>query len=165
MIQVLQQMMNDFTAERRKSVSSERLKRYSFIQFHSEVLGVSEITANLYCNCVHLYWEGCAIISKYIYAYIYTECFIYCCKCILQITQPSQYRCTQLQYRFAVISAAPSDIFCCEFALAGILSVPEITTNLLKYRFRLLKQMQYRFAVNFGTRSTSKGVFFKFSLL
>ena len=67
MIQVLQQMMNDFTAERRKSVSSERLKRYSFIQFHSEVLGVSEITANLYCNCVHLYWEGCAIISIYIY--------------------------------------------------------------------------------------------------
>ena len=27
---------------------------------------------------------------------------------ILQITQPSQYRCTQLQYRFAVISEAPS---------------------------------------------------------
>jgi len=27
---------------------------------------------------------------------------------ILQITQPFQYRCTQLQYRFAVISEAPS---------------------------------------------------------
>ena len=29
-------------------------------------------------------------------------------KYILQITQPSQYRYTQLQYRFAVISEAPS---------------------------------------------------------
>ena len=29
---------------------------------------------------------------------------------ILQITQPSQYRCTQLRYRFVVISEAPSII-------------------------------------------------------
>ena len=33
---------------------------------------------------------------------------IYYRKFILQITQPSQYRCTQLQYRCAVISEAPS---------------------------------------------------------
>ena len=26
-------------------------------------LGASEVTANLYCNCVHLYWEGCVIYS------------------------------------------------------------------------------------------------------
>ena len=37
-----------------------------------------------------------------------TTCFIYYRKYILQITQPSKYRCTQLQYRFAVISEAPS---------------------------------------------------------
>ena len=34
--------------------------------------------------------------------------FIYCGKYILQITQPSQYRYNQLQYRFAVISEEPS---------------------------------------------------------
>ena len=27
------------------------------------ILGASEITADLYCNCVHLYWEGCVICS------------------------------------------------------------------------------------------------------
>ena len=37
-----------------------------------------------------------------------TKCFIYYCNSILQITQPFQYRCTQLQYRFAVISDSPS---------------------------------------------------------
>ena len=37
-----------------------------------------------------------------------TERFISYRKYILQITQPSQYRCTQLQYRFAVITEAPS---------------------------------------------------------
>ena len=31
-----------------------------------EILGASEITANLYCNCVHLRWEGCVICSIYI---------------------------------------------------------------------------------------------------
>ena len=39
---------------------------------------------------------------------IYTECFIYYRKYVLKITQPSQYRCMQLQYRFAVTSEAPS---------------------------------------------------------
>jgi len=38
----------------------------------------------------------------------YIERFISYRKYKLQITQPSQYRCTQLQYRFAVISDAPS---------------------------------------------------------
>ena len=38
----------------------------------------------------------------------HTERFIHYRKYILQITQPSQYRCTQLQYMFAVISEAPS---------------------------------------------------------
>ena len=37
-----------------------------------------------------------------------TECFIYYCKYILVITQPSLYRCTQLQCRFAETSQAPS---------------------------------------------------------
>ena len=37
-----------------------------------------------------------------------TERFISYRKYILQITQPSQYRCAQLQYRFAVISEALS---------------------------------------------------------
>ena len=40
----------------------------------------------------------------------HTPCFIYYNrKSILQITQPIQYRCTQLQYRFAVISEAPRE--------------------------------------------------------
>ena len=29
----------------------------------NEILGASEITANLYCNSVHLHWEGCVICS------------------------------------------------------------------------------------------------------
>ena len=37
-----------------------------------------------------------------------TTCFIYYRKSILKIAQHCQYRCTQLQYRFAVISEAPS---------------------------------------------------------
>ena len=28
-------------------------------------LGASEITTYLYCNCIHLYWEGCVICSIY----------------------------------------------------------------------------------------------------
>ena len=36
------------------------------------------------------------------------ECYIYCRKNILQITQLFQYRCAQIQYRFAVISEALS---------------------------------------------------------
>ena len=35
-------------------------------------------------------------------------------KYIQQITQPSQYRCTQLQYRFAVISEAHCNIVLCQ---------------------------------------------------
>ena len=38
----------------------------------------------------------------------HTECFIYYRKYILKITQPSPCRYTQLQYRFAVTSEAPS---------------------------------------------------------
>ena len=30
------------------------------------LIGASEITANLYCNCVHLYLEGCVICSIYL---------------------------------------------------------------------------------------------------
>ena len=30
------------------------------------ILGASEINANIYCNCVHLYWEGCVISSLYL---------------------------------------------------------------------------------------------------
>ena len=40
----------------------------------------------------------------------YTERFMSYRKYVLQITQPSQNGCTQLQYRFAVISEAPSNI-------------------------------------------------------
>ena len=29
-------------------------------------LGASEVIANLYCNCVHLHWEGCVICSLYL---------------------------------------------------------------------------------------------------
>ena len=39
---------------------------------------------------------------------LHTRRSIYYRKYILQITQPSQYRYSQSQYRFAVISAAPS---------------------------------------------------------
>ena len=39
-----------------------------------------------------------------------TDCFIYYSKYILKIMQPSQYRCMQLQYRFAVTSEAPSSM-------------------------------------------------------
>ena len=41
-------------------------------------------------------------------AVLITERFISYRKYIQQITQPSQCRCTQLQYRFALISEAPS---------------------------------------------------------
>ena len=30
------------------------------------VMVASEITANVYCNCVHIYWEGCVICSIYL---------------------------------------------------------------------------------------------------
>ena len=47
-------------------------------------------------------------VYYYLISYTYTTCFIYYRKYILQITQPSRTRFTQLQYRFAVISEAPS---------------------------------------------------------
>ena len=28
-----------------------------------QVLGASKFNANLYCNCVYLYWEGCVMYS------------------------------------------------------------------------------------------------------
>ena len=36
----------------------------------------SEITANLYCNCVYLYWEGCGVysMSKKSCPNLYTGC-------------------------------------------------------------------------------------------
>ena len=40
-----------------------------------DVLGASEITANLYYNCVHLYWEG----LQYIFAVIYDTRSSYPC--------------------------------------------------------------------------------------
>ena len=30
------------------------------------VMVASEITENVYCNCVHIYWEGCVICSIYL---------------------------------------------------------------------------------------------------
>ena len=42
---------------------------------------------------------------------------------ILQITQPSQYRCTQLQYGYAVTSEAPSRLV---MNLNGDLKIREI---------------------------------------
>ena len=53
-------------------------------------------------------------------------CFIYYRKSILQITQFSQYRCTQLQYRFAVIFEAPSNDDC--ISMPGRSTI-EIKTN------------------------------------
>ena len=35
-----------------------------------KVQGASEITANLYCNCEYLYWEGCVICSVYLRYYM-----------------------------------------------------------------------------------------------
>ena len=43
-------------------------------------------------------------IFCYVYSRKTTTCFIYYRKSILQITQPIQYRCTQLQYRHPVRS-------------------------------------------------------------
>ena len=41
------------------------------------LLGASEITANPYCNCVYLYWEGCVISSTYLRLYMERSvCFI-----------------------------------------------------------------------------------------
>ena len=56
---------------------------------------------------------------------------IYYRKYILEITQPSQYRYTQLQYRFAVISEAPS--ICLPLSDIPITSGKTETINLMLY--------------------------------
>ena len=43
----------------------ERNFRYTLF-----TLGASEITANLYCDCLYLYWEGCVICSIYLSLYM-----------------------------------------------------------------------------------------------
>ena len=48
------------------------------------------------------------LVTTSLHTLIHTESFISYRIYILQITQPSQCRCTQLQYRFAVIFEAPS---------------------------------------------------------
>ena len=56
-----------------------------------------------------IYTENHATFPIQMYAILVYICGnFWCTQYILQITQPSQYRCTQLQYRFAVISEAPS---------------------------------------------------------
>ena len=40
--------------------------KFSLMSILIEILGALEVTANLYCNCVHLYWEGCVIFSIYL---------------------------------------------------------------------------------------------------
>ena len=70
-------------------------------------------------------------------ALIVTERFMYYRKYILRNTHPSQYRCTQLQYIFAVISEEPSNFL-------GI--VPE--SNLLVHL--LCSELPYNAAPWFG---------------
>ena len=41
--------------------------QYIFAVTYETLLGVSEVTANLYCKCVYLYWEGCVYIFAVIY--------------------------------------------------------------------------------------------------
>ena len=40
------------------------------------ILGASEITANLYCNCVHLYWEAWVICSIYLRLYVKRSVYV-----------------------------------------------------------------------------------------
>ena len=49
-----------------------------------------------------------SIKKNHFFASCLFTCFINYRKYILQITQPSQYRYTQLKYKFSVISEAPS---------------------------------------------------------
>ena len=87
----------------------------SYIYFHSkfEPLFVSiykvfnKTYHNVYIHSFTFFSEYTFITSLKI-CFVYTDRFTYYRKYILQITQPSQYICTQLQYRFAVISEAPS---------------------------------------------------------
>ena len=39
---------------------------YLLQKWRGKVLGASEINANLYYNCIQLYWEGCVICSIYL---------------------------------------------------------------------------------------------------
>ena len=65
--------------------------------------------------------------------------------------QPSQYRCTQLQYRFVVISEAPIKLGWPEmYNLKAFISKNHSTEYPKIYRKSVPKQLQYRFAVNFG---------------
>ena len=44
-----------------KAAAVESINRHLF-----NIMGAIEITANLYCNCLFLYWEGCVICSIYL---------------------------------------------------------------------------------------------------
>ena len=57
---------------------------------------------------LRLFRSEITIVPNWNIFILYTERSIYYRKYILQITQPSQNRFTLLQYRFAVISEAPS---------------------------------------------------------
>ena len=64
------------------------------------------------CCLFHIWLHLAALkLSKRVQEMVLTERFISYRKYTLQISQPSQYRCTQLQYRFAVISEAPSMLY------------------------------------------------------
>ena len=84
-----------------------QVRMLSFKKMRSKIY----ISKGMFCN-PHLnsLYSGGSLENIYIQSASKrtTECFIYYRKYLLQITQPSQPRCTQLQYRFAVISEAPS---------------------------------------------------------
>ena len=43
------------------------IRLYDLVKYQAlYLLGASEITANLCCNYVYLYWEGCVIFSIYL---------------------------------------------------------------------------------------------------
>ena len=48
------------------------------------LLSAAEITANLYCNCIHLHWKGCAICSIYL-RYLMKHCITQSYKMLLLI--------------------------------------------------------------------------------
>ena len=52
-------------------------------------------------------YEQARLRANQVQSVQYITANIYYCKYILQITQPSQYRFAELQYRYAVISEAP----------------------------------------------------------
>ena len=81
-----------------------------FLQFFDFCIFTFKNLVLVQKQCVH--WVSfliCQLLqSNDSLSVLSTECFIYYRKSILQITQPSQYRCMQLQYRFAVMSEATS---------------------------------------------------------